>query len=80
MPEGDIELGAAVTYTCSSTGGIPEPTIRLLVGSTEVGSGTGSTYSQSVLTETSMHSELVKCEAFNTYGRIEDTELLTLFS
>ena len=27
-----------------------------------------------------MHNQVVKCEAFNTYGSIEATEPLTLFS
>ena len=80
LPSGDVELGATVTFTCSSTGGIPMPTIKLLVASTEMGSGAGPTFSQLVTTEMSMHDQLVKCEAFNAYGNVENTEPLALFS
>ena len=79
QPMGDIEVGAPVTYTCSSIGGMPEPTIRLLVGVKEKGSGTGPTYSLLVNTETGMHDQPVVCEAFNGYGSVNATEHLILF-
>lgn len=80
LAPGDVELGTDITYTCTSSGGFPEPTIKLYVGSSEIGSEAGPTLLQVVTTDTSMHDVVVKCEAFNDYGTVNATESLSLFS
>ena len=76
---GELEVGSTVSYTCTSTGGYPTPTLRLLVGGSEVSSATGPSMSKGVITTSGMHNNEVKCEAFNDHGTVEDMETLTLF-
>ena len=76
---GELEVGSAVSYTCTSAGGNPTPTLRLLVDGSEVASASGPSMSKDVITNSSMHMKQIKCEAFNDYGTMEDLETLTLY-
>ena len=79
-PLGDLEVGTVVTYTCTSSGGNPLPSLRIFVGSLELNTGSAPELTHPLSTDASMHTQEVKCEAYNDHGTVEDLETLNLFS
>ena len=80
LPAGDVELGASLQYTCASTGGIPTPTITLFIGGASVKRGSAPSLSHTLATDTSMNNAEVKCQAENVHGKVDDVEMLQLYS
>ena len=80
VPSDEVELGTEITYTCTSSGGIPAPSLRLLADSSEVASGPEPTLTHVLTPGVELHNKPIKCEAFNDYGTVSDSETLTLFS
>ena len=80
VPSGDVEVGTVVTYTCTSSGGYPLPSLRLKVGSLEVTNGPGPELIHPLETNASFHNAMVKCEVYNDHGSIEDQQTLALIS
>lgn len=79
-PSGDVEFGKALTYTCTSEGGLPHPTVEFFAGSTapEV-SGLGPAITHVVVADDSVQNKTMKCVAKNSHGRAEDSEIITIF-
>ena len=77
---GSVEFGTTITYTCTSSGGDPNPTIEFFAGSaTSSASGPGPTLTHSLVADDSVKDLTMKCTASNSEGAVHDSEILTLF-
>ena len=80
MGPGNVEFGTSITYTCTSSGGDPVPTIDFFAGSsTASASGPGPSLTHTLVADDSVKDGTMKCAASNAEGTVEDTEILTLF-
>ena len=76
---GPVLLGSTVTYTCSSTGGDPAPTLQLKVNGVTEKEGPTTQLTFDLATLSAHHNAEVKCVAFNDEGSVEDVETLQLY-
>ena len=77
---GDVEFGSSITYTCTSSGGYPIPTVDFFPGSgTAVATGEGPLLTHVLVADDTVKDVTMKCVASNSQGSVEDTDILTIF-
>ena len=69
-----------MTFTCTSTGGNPTPTVEFYQGATLVQSQVGLTISETFSVTEAMNSLPMKCRAHTLAGDREDSQLVSVFS
>ena len=76
----NVESTKTISYTCTSSGGKPSPTVEFYQGSlVATRAGPAPTLNHSLVASTSMHGDAMKCRTFNALGSKEATETLTVF-